>query len=256
MIDRSKKHIMGNWKMNGSAELVDVFGEAFSQNGLRSHAAEMGIAVPACYLDHASKNWDMYGVKIGAQNLSSHVSGAFTGETSPVMLNDLKTNFVILGHSERRTLFGETNQDVSDKAVNAIDHNLLPIICVGEQEDERLKEIHESVIRVQLEESLEGLREIYKKHTVTFMIAYEPVWAIGTGKVASVDDVKEMHAVIRRELEYLFDKTQADKTPILYGGSVKPANASEILSTENVDGVLVGGASLKPEDFLKIYEAA
>lgn len=256
MIDRNKKQIIGNWKMNGNADLITEFADAFSKDGLRSYNAEMSIAVPACYLDLANKAWDQYGVKLGAQDMATHISGAFTGEVSPLMLNDLKIGFTLLGHSERRVLFGETNQTVSDKAKNAFDHGIIPIVCVGEQEDDRLKEQHEAVIRLQLEESLEGLKQAYKDQDISFMVAYEPVWAIGTGKTATPNDVKEMHALIRKELSYLFDENCAQQTPLLYGGSVKPANASEILKTENVDGVLVGGASLKADDFLAIYKSA
>lgn len=250
-----KKQIIGNWKMNGSLAQLKSFTKDV-RAGLSSHkAAEMGLAVPFPYLSEAVNQAQDY-FKIGAQNCSDQLSGALTGEVSVPMIKDIGAAFVLVGHSERRSLFAETSGIVSAKARMASEQGLCPVVCVGESETERVRGEQESVIARQLDESLAGLLEEDQFEDRDFMVAYEPVWAIGTGKTASAQDIADMHHFIRQHLIGLFGTDKTGRIALLYGGSVKPANAGEILTTKDVDGVLVGGASLKAEDFLNIYDAA
>lgn len=189
-------------------------------------------------------------VAIGSQNLSHKESGAFTGEVSAEMLKDLGCQYAIIGHSERRALYFETNLVINSKVHIAIDNDLIPILCVGETQNERQEERLFDVIGTQLEK---GLDDINKDHKV--VIAYEPIWAIGTGLTATPEEAEEVHSFIRGVLEDLFDKDFSEKTLILYGGSVKPDNAEELFSKPNIDGALIGGASLNPDDFKKIIES-
>ncbi len=185
----------------------------------------------------------------GAQDCSAQESGAYTGETSPSMLADMGCKYAIIGHSERRQYHGETNEIVKQKAASAISQGIISIICIGEQESERDAGEHETVVGTQLLKSLpEGA------NADNIVIAYEPVWAIGTGKTATPEDVKSMHAFIRNKLQGAVEG--AEKIRILYGGSMKPENAGELLSIPNVDGGLIGGASLSADSFLAIAKAA
>lgn len=192
-------------------------------------------------------------IRVGAQNMHWEKNGAFTGEISAALLRDLFVRFVIVGHSERRALFGETDEIVNRKARAAHEASLRPIVCVGETLEQREKGKVEKVLSKQLAGSLAGFEPKELQETV---IAYEPVWAIGTGKVATAEQAQEAHAFIRRTLAELSDEATADRMRIQYGGSVKPDNARELMSQPDIDGALVGGASLDPRSFAQIVKAA
>ena len=192
-------------------------------------------------------------IKVGAQNMHWEKSGAFTGEISAALLRDLFVRYVVLGHSERRTLFGETDEIVNKKVRAAHEATLRPIVCVGETLEQREKGKVEKVLSAQLRGSLAGLEA---KELLETIIAYEPVWAIGTGKVATAEQAQEAHAFIRQTLTNLSDDATAEKIRIQYGGSVKPDNARRLMSQPDIDGALVGGASLDPRIFAQIVNAA
>jgi triosephosphate isomerase len=188
-------------------------------------------------------------IKVGAQNMYWERSGAFTGEISPAMLRDLFVRYVVLGHSERRTLFGETDEIVNRKVRAAHEATLRPIVCIGETLEQRERGEVEKVLGTQLRGSLAGLAA---KELLETVIAYEPVWAIGTGKTATADQAQEAHAFIRQTLGEICDEATADKIRIQYGGSVKPDNANKLMTQPDIDGALVGGASLDPRSFAQI----
>ena len=213
---------------------------------------EVGICPPACYLHDVGACVSGSAVGLGAQNMLAEDDGAFTGEVNSGMLNDLGCKYVILGHSERRQFFGETNEGVSKKMHVALGAGLVPIVCVGETLEERESDKTEAVVAEQIEGSLAGLEAA---QLPTVVIAYEPVWAIGTGKVATPEQAEAVHAHIRQLLTGKFGEEAAQQIRIQYGGSVKPGNAAELLGQPNIDGALVGGASLKAEDFLGIIAA-
>ena len=192
-------------------------------------------------------------IKVGAQNMHWEKSGAFTGEISAALLRDLFVRYVVLGHSERRTLFGETDEIVNKKVRAAHEATLRPIVCVGETLEQREKGKVEKVLSAQLRGSLAGLEA---KELLETIIAYEPVWAIGTGKVATAEQAQEAHAFIRQTLGDMSDDATAEKIRIQYGGSVKPDNARRLMSQPDIDGALVGGASLDPRIFAQIVKAA
>ena len=192
-------------------------------------------------------------IKVGAQNMHWEKSGAFTGEISAALLRDLFVRYVVLGHSERRTLFGETDEIVNKKVRAAHEATLRPIVCVGETLEQREKGKVEKVLSAQLRGSLAGLEA---KELLETIIAYEPVWAIGTGKVATAEQAQEAHAFIRQTLGDMSDEATAEKIRIQYGGSVKPDNARRLMSQPDIDGALVGGASLDPRIFAQIVNAA
>ena len=194
-----------------------------------------------------------HNIKLGAQNMYWEKSGAFTGEISAPLLRDLFVHYVVLGHSERRTLFGETDEMVNRKVHAAHEGKLRPIVCVGETLDQRDKGDVEKILSTQLRGSLAGLRPKQLQESV---IAYEPVWAIGTGRNATPQQAQEAHAFIRRTLSEMADDGTAERVRIQYGGSVKPENARELMSQEDIDGALVGGASLDPRSFAQIVKAA
>jgi triosephosphate isomerase len=238
------KLIVGNWKMNGlladSRERVEKLAAAV-KNG-PSSSFHMVLCPPATMINAVSWFSKDSAIKLGGQDCHDQPPGAFTGDIAPEMLRDMGCGYVILGHSERRQFHKETSAQVASKAKRAHAAGLTAIICVGELDSERSAGKQESIVAQQLTESIpDGATP---ENTV---IAYEPVWAIGTGKTASGDDIKQMHAFIRGKV---------GKLQILYGGSVKASNAKEILHTPNVDGVLVGGASLKVEEFMAIAMAA
>jgi len=224
--------------------VVDAVGETPS--------AEVVLCPPAVYLPVVADAIAGSPVEMGAQNLYPADDGAYTGEVNAAMLSDVGCRFVILGHSERRQLMGETDADVSKKLHAALAGNLIPIVCVGETLEQREADKTESVIEGQIQGSLEGLDEA---RAANIVVAYEPVWAIGTGKTATKEQAEEVHAFVRGLLGKLFTTEVADQIRIQYGGSVKPANAAELLSQPNIDGALVGGASLKVDDFVAIIQA-
>ena len=216
--------------------------------------AEVVIIPPFTALPRLSEiAYGMPGVTIGAQNMWHEGSGAFTGEISAGMLREFFTRYVVLGHSERRTIFGETDEIVNKKVKAAHAASLRPILCIGETLAERDAGTHHEVLARQLKGSLAGLDADQMLDTV---LAYEPVWAIGTGRTATPEQAQEAHAFIRKTLAGMFDTATAAKVRIQYGGSVKPDNAKELLHQADIDGALVGGASLDPRSFAKIVKAA
>ena len=248
-----KKLIVGNWKMNGPeallyelAEDLDLF---FENDDALSESCDFLICPAFPYLISLATLFARFDhVAVGAQDCSRFDAGSYTGDVSAMMIKDAGCRYVILGHSERRHLMGENDADVKAKAERAHDVGLVPIICVGETEEERETGREQEVVGAQIAACLPD-----KVMSENIVIAYEPVWAIGTGKTATPDDVKSMHAFIR---EVLKEKVEDfDKVRILYGGSMKPKNAFDLLATENVDGGLIGGASLKVEDFIAIAKA-
>ncbi len=239
-----EKLIVGNWKMNTTRAEAHALAKGLQEAA--NAAVDMVICPPAVWLADIAAILKAP-LLLGAQDCHAADKGAFTGNIAASMLKELGCAYVIVGHSERRAaLHSEDNATVKAKAMAAIKHGLIPIICVGESAEEREAGSHEVVVGQQLVESL--------PNNGHYVVAYEPVWAIGTGKTATIGDVEAMHLFIRDTLAKTVD--QADKVAILYGGSVKAANAAEILSTDNVDGVLVGGASLQLEEFRTIAQAA
>lgn len=243
--------IAGNWKMNKTvSEAYDLAIELVT--GLRAlRNTEVALCPPFVSLSTVKQAIANTAIKLGAQNMNDQDKGAFTGEVSPVMLAGL-VDYVILGHSERRQLFGETDAFINKKVHAALKHNLLPILCVGETLAQNEAGETEAVLERQVREDLSG---IDAANAPKIVIAYEPIWAIGTGRAATADDAQSRCAFIRAELRKAFGDA-ADAMRIQYGGSVTAANAAETLSKPDVDGALVGGASLKAEDFIKIVQAA
>jgi triosephosphate isomerase len=243
--------VAGNWKMNGlKADLVIAAEVAKGYDAELGSAVDLAICPPASLLYPASVALVGSRIATGGQDCSTQASGAFTGEISAAMLADAGAGFAIVGHSERRTLHGESNATVKAKAEAAQTVRLVPIVCVGETKDEREAGKALAVVKKQLRGSVpEG------STAATLVVAYEPVWAIGTGLTPTAADVAEMHEAIRAELGRLLGKAAAAGVRLLYGGSVKPSNAAELMNVANVDGALVGGASLKAGDFLAIARA-
>jgi triosephosphate isomerase len=248
------KIIAGNWKMfkdiNESTDLL---------NGLKSKLATVpnGVKAIVCppftSLALAQKLLEGSPIAFGAQNMYPEDEGAFTGEISPKMLKSVGCSYVILGHSERRQFFGETNESINKKAKKAIASGLIPIICVGELLEEREKNITDQVVTVQVKSCL---KDIPATEVEKLIIAYEPVWAIGTGKVATPQQAQDVHQLIRKLIGQLYSWPTAEKVVIQYGGSVKPENAKELLHQPDIDGALVGGACLKADSFAAIVQAA
>jgi len=215
-------------------------------------SVEVALCPPSVYLSTVAEAVAGTPVGLGAQNLYAADDGAFTGEVNASMLTDVGCRYVILGHSERRAIMGECDKMVSEKLHAALAGNLVPIVCVGETLEDRESDATEKVVESQIRGSLAGLDEV---RAAGIVIAYEPVWAIGTGRTASPEQAEEVHAFIRKLLGELFTDDVAAQIRIQYGGSVKPGNAEELLGQPNIDGALVGGASLKAEDFLGIINA-
>ncbi len=246
-----KKIVAGNWKMN--TLLKDGMELAKAVEKLEKEKQSDALVIIAPPYTHLSRVNDLIdGVKLSAQNCASEESGAYTGEISPDMLISVGVEYVILGHSERRSYYHEGNELLNKKTKLVLSKGLKPIFCCGEVLEEREGGKHFDVIREQLSVGLAGLTQEDMSNVV---IAYEPVWAIGTGVVASPDQAQEMHKFIRDLLVELFDKDVAENMSILYGGSCKPSNASELFSNPDVDGGLIGGAALKAEDFMGIVNA-
>jgi len=244
--------IAGNWKMNTDRSAAVALAKGVAEGAGDAGGVELLVCPPAVYVAVVGEALAGSPVALGAQNMCAEDNGAFTGETSAAMLTDLGAEYVILGHSERRTLFGETDADVCQKTHKALAAGLAPIVCVGELLEEREGGKTAEVIKTQFEGSLDGVTE---SQITSVVIAYEPVWAIGTGKVASPEQAEEVHADLRRLLAERYTPEIAESVRILYGGSMKPGNAAELLAKPNVDGGLIGGASLKAEDFLAIAKA-
>ena len=248
------KVIAGNWKMNNDLfESKDLISRLL--NGLINTTAncEVVICPPFTSLSEASAMIKGSTIKLGAQNFHQEEIGAFTGEVSAKMLLSTGCEFVIIGHSERRTIFMETDELINKKILHAINNNLKPIFCVGELLEEREKNITEQVIQRQVLKGLENFSVGYLKNLI---IAYEPVWAIGTGKTANPQQAEEVHHFIRKLIERHFSQEFAKSLRILYGGSVKPDNSKDLLAQKNIDGALVGGACLNADSFLNIIKSA
>ena len=258
-----KKFIAGNWKMfNGPAAtrefMSDFVPKLTSDLGISSNIdkgmMEVAIFAPFVSLSAAAAGKGGSPLIIGAQNMNWEKSGAFTGEISAPMLKEVGCTHVIIGHSERRHIFHETCEELHKKLISALEEGLKPVFCVGELLEERESGSTFDVIRKQL---LSGLKSMDGKDVAEkIIVAYEPVWAIGTGKTASSEDAQDVCGFIRKLIADTFGEGIAEKVMILYGGSVKPENTASILSMKDIDGVLVGGASLKPDSFLAIAKAA
>lgn len=242
------KIVAGNWKMNKNLEETTALLNELVQK-LPQTSAEVMVAPTFVNLAEAVKRVDGSIVQVAAQNMHFEENGAFTGEIAPGMLKNIGVNTVILGHSERRAYFGETDDLLKKKVDTALKHGMRIIFCFGEELEDRKAGKHFDLVESQLKNALFHLSEADWKQIV---LAYEPVWAIGTGETASPEQAQEMHAFIRETLEASFGSEIAQEVTILYGGSVKPGNAAEIFSKPDVDGGLIGGASLKADDFIGI----
>lgn len=243
--------IAGNWKMN---ETIDQSLDLVTK--LKSQVAgvndlDIVLCPPFTSLFAVGKAIRGTNIFLGAQDLYWEEKGAYTGEVSPVMLTDVGCRYVIIGHSERRQFFAETNQSVNRKVKAALKFGLTPIMCVGERLEERERGVTEGVVREHLTRGLEGLS---REEALKMVIAYEPVWAIGTGKTATPDQAQEVHSFIRRLLRELYAEVTASKVRIQYGGSVKPDNIADLMRKEDIDGALVGGASLDARSFIQIVK--
>ncbi|MFN7133461.1 MAG: triose-phosphate isomerase [Myxococcales bacterium] len=245
--------IAGNWKMHKNvAEAQSLVRELRNLLGVVRDRVEIAVAPPFTALHPVAKALEDSNIKLAAQNVHWEPQGAFTGEVSVGMLKEVGCSFVIVGHSERRQYFGETDETVNKRAQAALKGGLLPIICIGETLQEREGGKTLEVVGRQLKGALAGIQA---QDVARLVLAYEPVWAIGTGKTASTTQAQEVHAFIRKTLASLYDGKTAEQTRIQYGGSVKPENAAELLGQPDIDGALVGGASLKADDFAKIVKA-
>ncbi len=244
--------IAGNWKMNGSRSSIRELLDGVKAGAGEIKSAELAVCAPFPYLADVQEQLNGTGISWGAQNLSTEEKGAFTGEVSAAMLLDFDCKYVIVGHSERRSLYGEDDALVAKKYAVARKAGLKPIFCVGETLEERESNVTEDVVARQIDAliALEGVAAL-----ADGVIAYEPVWAIGTGKTASPEQAQAVHAFIRAKLANA-DAAVAEKVQILYGGSMNPANAADLLAMADIDGGLIGGASLKADDFLAIGKAA
>ena len=243
--------IVGNWKMNTTlSEAVRLASDVARAVETDDSQVSIGMCPPAVWLEAVAERVRSSSVWVGAQNVHPDVSGAFTGEISVPMLQEVGCEAVIVGHSERRQIFGETSDFVARKVRAALAGGLVPILCVGETLEEREAGNAQRVVLDQLEASLDGVSEVQSGRLV---IAYEPVWAIGTGRTASPEQAQEMHGVLRGHLDA---RLPGVDVPLLYGGSVKPGNAEELFRQPDIDGGLIGGASLEAEPFLAIIEAA
>ena len=248
-----KNIVAGNWKMNTTvpegvalAKEVNECFAAFNAN------CDVIICVPFTHLVPVCGVIDQNKLGLGAENCADHKSGAYTGEVSAAMVASTGANYVILGHSERRQYYGETSETLREKVALALENKLTPIFCIGEVLEERENGTYNDVVKAQIEEALFNLSaEDFGK----IILAYEPVWAIGTGKTATADQAEDMHAFIRNVIAAKYGKEVAENTSILYGGSCKPSNAAELFAKPDVDGGLIGGASLKAADFMGIVKA-
>lgn len=246
-----KKIVAGNWKMNNnkaetSALIADLKAKG-SFNGV-----EVKVAPTAIHLAQAVEELSDSAIEVIGQNMHQATNGAYTGEISAAMLQSIGVNSVILGHSERRAYFNETDEALAEKVNTAVAHDMEVIFCFGEELEDRKSERHFELVASQLKKALFHLEAVAWKNIV---LAYEPVWAIGTGETASPEQAQEMHAFIRNLIQESYGNSVAENVAILYGGSVKPANAQEIFSKPDVDGGLIGGAALKADDFFAIVQS-
>lgn len=246
--------IAGNWKMNcGPTETNELLSALKKETKNGFEPVEVLVCPPEISLTTAADVLQGTDIKFGAQNVHFEDNGAYTGEVSTRMLNEVGCSYVIVGHSERREYFAETDTTVNKKAQKALQDGINPIICIGESLSQRKKGVHQQMVKKQVHAAL---NQIDEDEIAKVVLAYEPLWAIGTGETATPDQAQEMHAMIRSELEELYNSGTAKKIRILYGGSMKPHNAKELISQPDVDGGLVGGASLKAESFAAIIDVA
>ena len=246
-----KNIVAGNWKMNTSIQEGVILAENVNSL-IQDKNCEVIIAPPLTHLSEVQKVVDANKISVAAQNCAKTSNGAYTGEVSAEMLKNMELKYVILGHSERREYFKESNQDIKDKVNIAIENNLIPIFCCGEDLTQRERNNYFNVIEKQIKESLFDLSV---KDFSKIIIAYEPIWAIGTGKTASAEQAQEIHSFIRTIVASKYSSEIAENLSILYGGSCKPTNAKELFSKKDIDGGLIGGAALKAEDFMGIINA-
>lgn len=247
-----RKHIVaGNWKMNTTLEegkqLAKEIAEIFNEKEV-----ELIVAPPFTHLDAISKILKNTDIKLASQNIAKENFGAYTGEIAAEMVKSIGASYTLIGHSERRSYYGESNAILSSKVKKALSINLKPIFCVGENLEEREANRYFEVIKSQLEE---GLFDLSEKEFSEITIAYEPVWAIGTGVTASPEQAQEVHAFIRKIVSEKYSNLVAEHLSILYGGSCNPKNAKELFSKQDIDGGLIGGAALKPNDFIAIAKS-
>lgn len=242
-----KPIIAGNWKMNKTiAEAVEFVNEV--KDKVQNDKVEAVICAPFLALKDLKEATKGTNIKIGAQNMHFEESGAFTGEVAPVMLKEIGVDYVVIGHSERREYFNETDETVNKKVLKALEHGIDPILCCGETLEQRENNETKAVCKVQIEKALEN---VSKEDIAKVVIAYEPIWAIGTGKTATAEDANDVIAYIREVVANLYGEL-ANNVRIQYGGSVKPANVTEIMNQSDIDGALVGGASLLPNDYVEL----
>ncbi len=248
-----KQIVAGNWKMNKTFQEADeLINSILEYIKKEDNTAEVVICPPSVYLELASDQANETTLMIGAQNMSCNESGAFTGEISAPMLESMGIDYCIIGHSERRKYFNESNEMLTGKVEMALKHDIAPIFCCGELLPEREKGNHFDVVKEQIEKALFHLSE---NDFSKIVLAYEPVWAIGTGVTATSGQAQEMHLYIRDLIKEKYGDDVAQETTILYGGSCNAKNANELFSNPDVDGGLIGGASLKADDFIKIVQA-
>lgn len=246
-----KTLIAGNWKMNKTPSESVEFVKQLTENIKKYEDRDILICPPFTSIPFVSQVIKEGRIKLGAQNMYFEEEGAFTGEISPTMLKEINVEYVICGHSERRNVFGESNETINEKIKKVLKYEMIPILCIGEKLDERESGETFKIIQKQLDTCLANLSENMNKKVV---IAYEPIWAIGTGKTATPSQAEEVHAFIRDYVKKNFTEEVAENLIILYGGSVKPDNVDSIMAEQDIDGVLVGGASLKIDSFLRIID--
>ena len=252
-INNEKPFIAGNWKMHKTIPEAVEMVKALKEESPQLTDAELVVIPPYTMLSEVKKVIERSTVQLGAQNIFWEEKGAFTGEVSPLMLKDAGCQYVTIGHSERRQYFGETNETVNKKIKAALAHELTPIMCIGESLEEREKGNTMDKVETQMNSGLEGLG---KDEIRRIVIAYEPIWAIGTGVTATPSQAEEVHSFIRKKLTEKYGNEIASYAIILYGGSVKPANTYSILKENNINGALVGGASLEADSFIQITKEA
>lgn len=247
-----KRIIAGNWKMYKTAAEVASFAHELKENFVASTKVDVVICPPSLFLANLAELTEGTEINVGAQTMHDKKEGAYTGEVSPQMLKSIGVHYAIIGHSERREYYNETDESVNLKVHAALQEAITPIICVGETLEEREAGTTVKKVAGQVEVAF---KDIAQQDVVKTVIAYEPIWAIGTGKTATADDANEVCGEIRAEIGRLYGEETAEQIRIQYGGSVNPANIVELLSKDHIDGALVGGASLEPASFLKLVEA-
>ncbi|MBU1887846.1 MAG: triose-phosphate isomerase [Candidatus Omnitrophica bacterium] len=245
--------IAGNWKMNKAVDEAVSIAVGLKRKFYTFSEADIVICPPFTALSKVHEQIVDSSIMLGAQDMYWEESGAFTGEISPGMLKDVGCRYVIAGHSERRNIFGETDEDVNKKLKIILKHGMIPIMCIGEQLEERDNGMTFEILEKQLTRDLKGFA---KEQAARIIIAYEPIWAIGTGRTATPQQAQESHGYIRDFIERLYDRETSVKIRIQYGGSVKPDNIAQLMAQEDVDGALVGGASLDVNSFTEIVENA